>query len=67
MSSFLLQNSRLGILYKNDTVVCGVCFFAERWTMMYLIFSLDRLKTDKKIAAHSLKNIHLGGCQEKKV
>jgi len=35
--------------------------------MMYLIFSLDRLKTDKKIAAHSLKNIHLGGCQEKKV
>lgn len=42
-------------------------FFAERCTMTYFIFSLARLKPDKKISAHAFKNVHLGGSQKKKV
>lgn len=35
--------------------------------MTYLIFSLARLKPDKKISVHAFKNMYLGGIQKRKV
>lgn len=66
-TSYLLQSSWLGILFKNYLVIYGIFFFAERCTMTYFIFSLARLKPDKKISTHAFKNMHLGGSQKKKV